>query len=91
MNDIVYDVIISHLPFLKIPIFNLLLVKETRGMTAKLNCRERITWLNIRSFAVPPSPETNVTMNAGITAINLVTSLLTHGLRRIFKKPSIII
>jgi len=32
------------------PIFLRLPVKSTRGMTAKLNWRERMTWLRMRSF-----------------------------------------
>ena len=39
-----------------LPIFALFPVKLTNGMTAKLNCSDKITWLKTNKSAVPFSP-----------------------------------
>ena len=77
--------------FTNSPIFSLSLVNITKGMTAKLSCIERITWLKTNNSAVPFSPYQSATKNAGITAISLVISLLNQGFNLMFKKPSITI
>ena len=50
------------------PIFCGSLVKRTSGTTAKLSCKERITWLRMSSFSVPCSPLTATTMMVGMMA-----------------------
>lgn len=74
-----------------LPILRLSLVKTIKGITAKLNRIDRITWLNTNKLATPFSPETSVTINAGIIAIKRVISRLNHGFNLICKKPSMTI
>src|SRR6185369_12385999 len=81
--------IFSHRGFTNSPIFSLSLVNITSGNTAKLSCMLSTTWLRIRSFAVPLSPETAVTITAGMIAMARVMSRRSHGRSRILRKPSI--
>jgi len=64
------------------PILCWSLVNKMSGMTAKLSCMERITWLNNKRFAIPLSPYKTVTINAGIIAMPLVINLLSQGFKR---------
>ena len=52
-----------------IPILWRLFVNKIRGITAKLSCMERITWLSSKRFAIPFSPYMTVTIKAGMIAI----------------------
>ena len=54
-------------------------------------CRPSITWLRIRSFAVPASPYQMVTIAAGTMAIARVISRRAQAGRRMSRKPSITI
>jgi len=47
----------SQRPFVNSPILLRLPVNMTRGTTAKLNWKERITWLRMRSFSFPAHHE----------------------------------
>src|SRR5205814_6909888 len=67
--------------FTNSPIFNRSEVKRTSGNTAKDSCRLRITWLRIRSRAVPLSPKKIAVSTAGTIAINRVISRRSHGRR----------
>ena len=73
------------------PILRRSAVNITSGTIANGNCRLRITWLRIRSCAVPFSPYQMVTIAAGTMAIARVTSRRAHGGRRMSMKPSITI
>src|SRR5205085_2896273 len=78
-------------PFANSPILILSLVNRTRGKTAKLNCKLRMTWLRTSRFVVPFSPEIIVTMTAGMIAIRRVIRRRNHGRIRRFRNPSITI
>ena len=64
----------------KCPILWRSLVNMMSGITAKLSCMERITWLSNKSLAIPFSPYITVIIKAGMIAMALVISLLSHGL-----------
>src|SRR5213076_1334802 len=59
----------SHLGFTNSPIFRRSEVNITSGKTANESCRLRITWLRIRSWAVPCSPKKIAVSAAGTIAI----------------------
>src|SRR6267143_154576 len=64
----------SHLGLTNSPIFRRSDVNITRGKTANESCRLRITWLRIRSWAVPCSPKKIAVSAAGTIAIRRVMS-----------------
>jgi hypothetical protein len=56
IKEIIHATTFKGVLFTKVPIFLLSLVNITKGITAKLNCIESITWLNTKRLAVPFSP-----------------------------------
>ena len=91
MAAIVHEIIFVDKRFTKTPIFEELLVNKIRGITAKLSCIERITWLNNKRLVIPFSPYMTVTMKAGMIAMALVINLLSQGFKRICRNPSMTI
>src|SRR5512134_3057117 len=73
------------------PIFLRSDVNWTRGTTAKDSCSDRITWLRIRSFAVPLAPKKIAVSAAGTMATARVISRRSQGRSRILRNPSITI
>src|SRR6267143_1913195 len=69
----------SHLGLTNSPIFRRSDVNITRGKTANESCRLRITWLRIRSWAVPCSPKKIAVSAAGTIAIRRVMSRRSHA------------
>ena len=77
--------------FTNSPIFKRSDVNHTSGNTANDSCRLRITWLRMRSLAVPLSPKKIAVSAAGTIAMRRVMSRRNHGRIRMFRKPSITI
>ena len=73
------------------PIFVRSEVNRTRGKTANDSCTLRITWLKIRSFAVPRSPKKIAVRAAGTIAMSRVMSRRSQGRMRRSRNPSITI
>ena len=73
------------------PIFRLSLVNRISGITAKLSCNERITWLQSRRSVVFPSPNIAITKTAGVIAIKRVVNRRNQGASRMLMKPSMTI
>jgi hypothetical protein len=61
INEIIQAIIFKAVLFTNSPIFSLSLVNITKGITAKLSCIERITWLRTNNSAVPFSPYQSAT------------------------------
>ena len=91
MKEIIQAMIFREVLFTNSPIFSLSLVNITKGITAKLSCMERITWLKTNNSAVPFSPYQRATKKAGITAIRRVINLRNQGFSLMLRKPSITI
>ena len=68
------------------PILRRSLVNCTRGTTAKESCRLRMTWLKIRSLAVPAWPKKITAMTAGMMARRRVINRRSQGTSRRLKK-----
>ncbi len=78
---------VSH-RFTKLPILARELVKWTKGTTAKMRVKKRITWLRTSNFPAAAFPPTAATIAAGMIAMERVSNLRSQGLIRIWRKPS---
>src|ERR1041385_717024 len=86
-----YESAVSHFGFTNSPILSRSDVNRTSGKTANESCRLRITWLRIRSWAVPCSPKKIAVAAAGTIAMSRVMRRRNQGRMRILRNPSITI
>src|SRR5689334_23605882 len=86
-----YARILSQAGFTNSPIFRRSEVNRTSGKTANESCRLRITWLRIRSRAVPCSPKKIAVSAAGTIAIKRVINRRSQGRILMLRNPSITI